>query len=90
MNGKSEMVGGVIGTCLSAIGTSLQIDEVLQIVSLIITILGGLISLVVIPLLNWYRNAKKDGKIDEEEMAEAAKIAKEGIENISKKKGGKK
>ena len=99
MNGK-EFAGGVIGTSLSAVGTALQVNEVLQTISLIITILGGLVSLVLIPLLNWYRNAKKDGKIDVEELTEAAKIVEEGTSKIKsqvegedkreeiKKKGG--
>ena len=81
MNGK-EFAGGVIGTSLSAVGTALQVNEVLQTISLIITILGGLVSLVLIPLLNWYRNAKKDGKIDVEELTEAAKIVEEGTSKI--------
>ena len=81
MNGK-ELAGGVIGTSLSAVGTALQVNEVLQTISLIITILGGLVSLVLIPLLNWYRNAKKDGKIDVEELTEAAKIVEDGTNKI--------
>ena len=81
MNGK-ELAGGVIGTSLSAVGTALQVNEVLQTISLIITILGGLVSLVLIPLLNWYRNAKKDGKIDVKELTEAAKIVEEGTSKI--------
>lgn len=93
MNGK-EFAGGVIGTTLSAVGTALQVNEVLQTISLIITILGGFVSLVLIPLLNWYRNAKKDGKITSEELKEGAQIVSDGLkktqETIDEKKGGKK
>ena len=81
MNGK-EFAGGIIGTSLSAVGTALQVNEVLQTISLIITILGGIISLVVVPLLNWYKHAKKDGKIDVDEMAEASKIVQEGTAQV--------
>ena len=81
MNGK-ELAGGVIGTTLSAVGTAIQVNEVLQTISLVITILGGLVTLVLIPLLNWYRSAKKDGKIDIEEIKEAAKIAEDGAKQI--------
>ena len=81
MNGK-ELTGGVIGTSISAVGTALQVNEVLQAISLIITILGGIVSLVVVPLLNWYRNAKRDGKIDVSEMAEASKIVQEGTAEV--------
>ena len=81
MNGK-EFAGGVIGTSLSAVGTALQFNEVLQTISLVITILGGLVSLVLIPLLNWYRNAHKDGKIDVDEVKDAAKIVEDGTKKI--------
>ena len=88
MNGK-EFAGGVIGTSLSALGTALQVNEVLQTISLVITILGGLVSLVLIPLLNWYRNAKKDGKIDVDEVKEAAKIVEDGTKQIKSQIEGK-
>lgn len=88
MNGK-EFAGGVIGTSLSAVGTALQVNEVLQTISLVITILGGLVSLVLIPLLNWYRNAKKDGKIDVDEVKDAAKIVEDGTKQIKSQIEGK-
>lgn len=88
MNSK-EFAGGVIGTSLSALGTALQVNEVLQTISLVITILGGLVSLVLIPLLNWYRNAKKDGKIDVDEVKDAAKIVEDGTKQIKSQIEGK-
>lgn len=81
---KNEVLLGGAGTALSAVGTALQVNEILQTISLVITIVGGLVSLVVVPLLTWYKNAKKDGKIDAEEIAEAAKIAKDGIDELTK------
>lgn len=100
MNAK-EFTGGIIGTSLSALGTALQVNELLQTISLIITIVGGIVSLIVVPLLTWYKNAKKDGKIDPKEIKEAAKIVEDGAkqiksqvedndqrEEIKKKKGG--
>ena len=102
MNAK-EFTGGIIGTSLSALGTALQVNELLQTISLIITIVGGIVSLIVVPLLTWYKNAKKDGKIDPKEIKEAAKIVEDGAkqiksqvedidqrEEIKKKKGGSK
>ena len=88
MNGK-EFAGGVIGTSLSALGTALQVNEVLQTISLVITILGGIVSLVLIPLLNWYRNANKDGKIDVDEVKDAAKIVEDGTKQIKSQIEGK-
>lgn len=81
---RNEVLLGGAGTALSAVGTALQVNEILQTISLVITIVGGLVSLVVVPLLTWYKNAKKDGKIDAEEIAEAAKIAKDGIDELTK------
>ena len=102
MNAK-EFTGGIIGTSLSALGTALQVNELLQTISLIITIVGGIVSLIVVPLLTWYKNAKKDGKIEPKEIKEAAKIVEDGAkqiksqvedidqrEEIKKKKGGSK
>lgn len=80
MKNVNELVLGVIGTSTSAVGTAIQTNEVLQTISLIITILGGIVSLIVIPILTWYKNAKKDGKITVDEIEEGAKTLQEGIE----------
>lgn len=79
---KRELFGGLIGTSISAVGTSIQTDEILQYISLVITIIGGLISMVIIPLVNWYKQSKKDGKIDKEELQEGVQIISSGIESI--------
>ena len=94
MNKFKEFFGGIFGTALSATGTALQTNEVLQTISLIITILGGLLTLIVIPLYNWYKNAKKDGKITKEEIDDGIETLQEGIEGMKnviddKKKGDK-
>ena len=90
---KNELIGGSIGTALSAVGTGLQTNDVLQTISLIITIVGGLITFIIVPLLTWYKNAKKDGKIDKEEIDEAIDIVVDGSEKIKgeveEKKEGK-
>lgn len=80
MNTEYSIIGGLAGTTLSAVGTATQTNQVLQTISLIITIVGGLISMVIIPILNWYIKAKKDGKITADEI-------KEGIDTAAK--GGK-
>lgn len=82
---KNELIGGSIGTALSAVGTGLQTNDVLQTISLIITIIGALISFIIVPLLTWYKNAKKDGKIDKEEIDEAIDIVVDGSEKIKGK-----
>ena len=79
---KNELLGGAIGTSISAIGTATQTNDKLQTISLVITIIGGIITFIVIPLLNWYKNAKKDGKIDKEEIKEAGEIVINGSQSV--------
>ena len=91
---QKELIGGAVGTALSATGTALQTNEILQTISLIITILGAIISMIVLPLLTWYKNAKKDGKITKDEIKEGIDTLQEGIEGVKdslddKKKGDK-
>lgn len=91
---KHELIGGGFGTLLSATGTALQTNEVLQTISLAITILGGIIT-IIMALLTWWKNAKKDGKITKDEIEEGVEILQEGIEKINdslddKKEGDKK
>lgn len=91
MKNINELIAGVFATGTSAVGTALQTSEVLQIISMIITILGGIVSLIVLPLLNWWKNAKKDGKIDEDEIKEGIEIVNNGVniikDNLDKKEG---
>ena len=90
-NTETSLIGGAIGTTLGAVGTATQTNEILQTISLILTIIGALISMVIIPVLNWYIRAKKDGQIDKDEMKEGIDIISEGskefIDVINKGKG---
>ena len=79
---RDELIGGSIGTALSAVGTGLQTNEVLQTISLVITIIGGLITFIIVPLVNWYKNANKDGKIDKDELKDVVNIVVEGSEKL--------
>ena len=80
---KDKLILGSIGTVLSAIGTGLQTNEVLETISLIITIIGGIFTFIIMPLLNWYKKSKDDdGKISNDEVQEAIKIITHGSEKI--------
>ena len=79
---KDNLIYGSIGTALSAIGTGLQNNEVLETISLIITIIGGIITFIIAPLLSWYNKSKADDKIDTNEVQEAIKIISHGSEKI--------
>ena len=82
MKDMKELLAGTGATILSATGTALQTEEVLRIVSLIITILGAIISMIVLPLLTWYKNAKRDGTITKDEIKEGIDTLQEGIEGV--------
>ena len=90
---KNEYIFGGIGATLGVVGTVTQVNELLQTISLVITILGAIVSFIVVPLLTWYKNAKKDGKITIEEITEATDKLKEGAEKLNDvlddRKGGK-
>ena len=88
-NSLNFIIGGVASS-LSAVGTSIQTNEVLQIISLVLTILGTLITFIVLPLLNWYLKAKQDGKITIEEVKEGAETLQEGINSTQNTLGDKK
>ena len=81
-----EIIGGTVGTTLSAVGTATQTNDILQTISLVITIIGALITYIVMPLLLWYKKSKKDGKITKEEIKEGIDIIYTGAEEIKKKK----
>ncbi len=88
---EKELITGAVGTTLGVVGTATQTNEVLQTISLIITIIGAVISMIVVPILSWYIKAKKDGKITPEELKEGAEVLKDGLDKtndeINKKKG---
>lgn len=79
---KNEIITGIVGTGLSAVGTGLQTNDVLQTISLVITIIGGLITFIIVPLVTWYQRAKQDGKIDKDEIKQASDIIIDGSEKI--------
>ena len=80
MMNKNTLLGSIVGAVLGIVGTATQLNEMLQTISLIITILGAIVSFIIVPLLSWYRNSKKDGKITIDEAAKGAETLKEGLD----------
>lgn len=78
----NEIATGAVGTALGIAGTVTQTNEVLETISLVITILGAVVSFIIVPLLSWHKKASQDGKITEDEIEEAAEILKEGAEDV--------
>ena len=81
----NNLLIGTCGTALSFIGTATQTNEVLQNISLVITIIGLIITFIILPLLNWYHKSKQDGKIDNDELKDGINIIVDGTEKIKNK-----
>ena len=77
---KEEMIVGSVGTFLGAIGTFTQLNDVLKTISLVLTIIGALITYIVVPLIAWYKKAKADNKITADEIKEGIEIISTGAE----------
>lgn len=82
-----KMVYGIIGTAISATGAGLSITELQAIISIIITISGFVISVLIpliIKLVKKIKKAKSDGEITKEEVDDIASTAKEIVAESSK------
>lgn len=67
--------------------TATQTKEIFEIISLVLSILISLI-IIISKLIEWWKKAKSDGKITNEEIKEAQDIIEEGIENLQDIKKG--
>lgn len=81
MRNLAEITGCAVGTSTSAVGTALQTNQVLQTISLIITIIGGIVT-TASALYLWWKNASKDGKITKDEIEEGVEIIQNGVNDI--------
>lgn len=80
-----KTIFGVVGTAVGSVGAGLSITELQAIVSIVITISGFFISVVlplIIKLVKKIKEAIKDGKITEEELKDIVETGKEGVEII--------
>lgn len=78
---------GMLGTAVSAVGAGMSVTDLQAIISMTVTIVGFIIS-VLIPLgcklVNKIKAAKKDGKIDKDEMKDIISTGKEIVEETKK------
>ena len=82
-----KMMMGIIGTAVSATGAGLSVTEVQAIISIIVTIAGFVISVLIpliIKLVKKIKAAREDGKITEEEADDIASTVKEIADESSK------
>ena len=78
---------GLVGTAISATGASLSVTDLQAIISIIVTIAGFIISVLiplVIKLINKIKAAKEDGKVDKEEMKDILSTGQEILEETKK------
>lgn len=78
---------GIAGTMVSTIGASLSVTDLQAIISIIVTILGFVISVLIplcIKLYNKFKQAKADGKVDKEEMKDILSTGQEILEETKK------
>lgn len=86
MNNVEQITCGIAGTALSAIGASISVNELQAIISIIVTIAGFLLGVVlpwVIKIIKKVRAAKKDGVITEEEKDDIINTIGEAGKDIS-------
>lgn len=87
MVSEDKIMVGILGTSISAIGTGLSVTELQAIISIIVTVLGFIISVLIpliIKIVKKFKDAKADGVITKEEAKDIASTAKEIVEESSK------
>lgn len=81
-----KQVAGVLCSATGTVLADLSMNEVLYTISLVLTIVGTLWTLVIWPIIQWYRKSKaNDGKIDADEIKEGLEILNDGIEKTKDK-----
>ena len=84
---EDKIMVGLLGTSVSAVGAGLSVIELQAIISMIVTVLGFIISVLiplVIKVVNKIKAAKADGKIDKEEMKDIISTGKEILDETKK------
>lgn len=84
---EDKIMMGILGTSVSAIGAGLSVTELQAIISIIVTILGFIISVLIpliIKIVKKFKDAKADGVITKEEVEDIASTAKEIVDESSK------
>ena len=82
-----NLTAGICGTAISAAGVGLSVNELQAIISMTVTIVGFIISVLIplgVKLINKIKAAKKDGKIDKEEMKDIISTGKEIVDETKK------
>ena len=87
VSNSDQLTCGIFGTALGAVGAGMSVTELQAIISIIVTVAGFIIS-VLIPLIaklvKKIKAAKADGKITKEEMDDITSTVKEIVDESGK------
>ena len=84
---EDKIMIGILGTSVSAVGAGLSVTELQAIISIIVTVLGFIISVLIplcVKLYNKIKDAKEDGKVEKEEMEDIIYTGKEILDETKK------
>lgn len=82
---SGKLITGTIGTLISFLGYQISLDEVNQIVSIVCSILGILITflgVVVVPFIKKLKDAKSDGKVTIDEVEDIIEDTKKNLDDF--------
>ena len=80
---EDKILIGILGTSVSAVGAGLSVTELQAIISMIVTVAGFIISVLIplcVKLYKKIKGAREDGKIDKEEMEDIMSTGKEIVD----------
>ena len=80
MNNIDELTCGIGGTVLSAVGAGMSVTEPQAIISIIVTVSGFIISVLIpliIKLVKKIKKAREDGVVTKEELDDIVETGKE-------------
>ena len=72
----NKEIGSVVGNVVTYVLAAVQQNEILQIIEFVLSAILTVVILVY-RVWHWYQEAKKDGKIDKEEIDQLGKIIEE-------------
>ena len=72
----NKEIGSIAGNVVTYVLAAVQQNEILQIIEFVLSAVLTLVILIY-RIWHWYQEAKKDGKIDKEEIDQLGKIIEE-------------
>lgn len=83
MNNIDELTCGIGGTVLSAVGAGMSVTELQAIISIIVTVSGFIISVLIpliIKIVKKVKKAREDGVVTKEELDDILETGKEIVD----------